>query len=197
MLMTTKNWLVPWGTSEQHWSSYWRYRSMNYPRWTGGWMHLSQYAPTWEVSHEWYCHWVVGQFTGHLQNRIKYKRLNWGWVGRVGWCKCCTTSGSVDKTIFGWTRFQDTDPVIYQENQSAIFLEKHGRGSIGKWSCHIDVRYYFVKDPIALKEVIVKYCPSGDMLTDYFTKPLQGGLFVKFHDMIMNSHSDPPWYSAM
>jgi len=103
-----------------------------------------------------------------------------------------------------WTRqflgeqgFRDTDPVIYQDNQSAILLEKHGRGSSGKRTRHIDVSYYFVKDPIVLKEVRVKYCPTGDMLAEYFTKPLQGGLIVKFHDMIMNSLSDPAWHSAM
>jgi len=97
-----------------------------------------------------------------------------------------------------WTRqflieqgFKNTDPVIFQDNQSAMLLEKHGRLSSGKRTRHIDVRYYFVKDRIASKEVRVEYCPTGDMLADYFTKPLQGGLFVKFRDMIMNSHSDP------
>jgi len=29
------------------------------------------------------------------------------------------------------------------------------------------------------------------MLADYFTKPLQGALFIKFRDCIMNSSSDP------
>ena len=30
------------------------------------------------------------------------------------------------------------------------------------------------------------YCSTKDMLADFFTKPLQGSLFLKFRDMIMN-----------
>jgi len=97
-----------------------------------------------------------------------------------------------------WTRqflieqgFRNTVPVIFQDIQSTMLLEKHGRLLSGKQTCHTDVHYYFVKDRIASKEVRVEYCPTGDMLADYFTKPFQGGLFVKFCNIIMNSHSDP------
>ena len=34
------------------------------------------------------------------------------------------------------------------------------------------------------------YCPTDAMVADYFTKPLQGTKFHKFHTMIMNHH-DP------
>ena len=34
------------------------------------------------------------------------------------------------------------------------------------------------------------YCPTDAMVADYFTKPLQGTKFRKFHAMIMN-HQDP------
>jgi len=37
-------------------------------------------------------------------------------------------------------------------------------------------------------------CPTGTMLTDYFTKPLQGALFIKFRDRIINSSSEPAWH---
>ena len=29
------------------------------------------------------------------------------------------------------------------------------------------------------------WCPTGDMIADYATKPLQGSLFKKFRDQIM------------
>ena len=32
----------------------------------------------------------------------------------------------------------------------------------------------------------VQYCPTHNMLADYFTKPLQGATFRKFRDAIMN-----------
>jgi hypothetical protein len=34
-------------------------------------------------------------------------------------------------------------------------------------------------------EVIIEYCPTGDMIADFFTKPLQGSLFRKFRNLIM------------
>jgi hypothetical protein len=32
----------------------------------------------------------------------------------------------------------------------------------------------------------VEYCPTGEMTSDYFTKPLQGAAFRKFRDRILN-----------
>ena len=44
---------------------------------------------------------------------------------------------------------------------------------------------FFVKDRIDKKELSIEYCPSTDMLADFFTKPLQGQLFKKFRNAIM------------
>jgi hypothetical protein len=44
-----------------------------------------------------------------------------------------------------------------------------------------------VTDRIAGKEVSVQYCPTGDMASDFFTKPLQGALFRKLRSIIMNN----------
>ena len=40
-------------------------------------------------------------------------------------------------------------------------------------------------------EIKLKHCPTTEMLGDYFTKPLQGGLFTKFCDCILNVQADP------
>ena len=42
---------------------------------------------------------------------------------------------------------------------------------------HIEIGYYWVKDLVdrGLMEVIS--CPTGEMIADIFTKPLQGALF--------------------
>ena len=34
------------------------------------------------------------------------------------------------------------------------------------------------------------YCPTGDMMADVLTKPLQGSLFKKFRDAILNIQQD-------
>jgi hypothetical protein len=67
-----------------------------------------------------------------------------------------------------------------------MLLEKNGRASSSKRTRHINIRYFFVTDRINAKEISVEYCPTGEMIADFFTKPLQGSLFKKFRDQIMN-----------
>jgi hypothetical protein len=42
-----------------------------------------------------------------------------------------------------------------------------------------------MKDRIETEGIEVVYCPTEDMLADFFTKPLQGSLFEKFRSVIM------------
>ena len=92
-----------------------------------------------------------------------------------------------------WTRYfleaqgyTVSDSIVYQDNQSAILLEKHGRASSSKRTRHINIRYFFVSDRIANKELSVEYCPTLQMLADFFTKPLQGAQFQVLRNRIMN-----------
>ena len=75
---------------------------------------------------------------------------------------------------------------IYQDNQSAMLLEKNGKASSGRRTRHISIRYFFVTDRVAKGEVVIKYCPTKEMLADFLTKPLQGTPFRQFRDTIMN-----------
>jgi len=88
--------------------------------------------------------------------------------------------------------FDVSDNVIYQDNQSAILLARNGRSSSGKRTRHIDIRYFFVSDRIKQGEVRVEYCPTEDMLGDFFTKPLQGATFQKMRRMVLNLSEDVP-----
>ena len=64
------------------------------------------------------------------------------------------------------------DNVIYQDNQSAIRLEKNGKRSRIKRTRHINIRYYFITYRIMKQEASVEFCPTFDMIGDYFTKAL-------------------------
>jgi hypothetical protein len=79
-----------------------------------------------------------------------------------------------------------SETVLYQDNMSSILLEKNGKGSSTKRTRHMNIRYFFVKDRVASKELKVEYCPTGEMVADYFTKPLQGQLFRRLRDIILN-----------
>ena len=75
--------------------------------------------------------------------------------------------------------------IVYQDNQSAIRMERNGRNSCTGNSRHIHIKYFFVKDRVDNKELIIQYCPTAEMLADFFTKPLQGALFKKFRSVLM------------
>lgn len=75
--------------------------------------------------------------------------------------------------------------VVYQDNKSAMLLEQNGRGSSGKRTRHVNIRYYFVADRVAKGELTVEYCPTEHMIGDFFTKSLQGSKFKTFRAMIM------------
>jgi hypothetical protein len=91
-----------------------------------------------------------------------------------------------------WTRlflqeqgYQVEDNVVYQDNMSAILLEKNGKRSSSKRTRAINICYFFVKDQVEKKTSKVEYCPTGEMVSDFMTKPLQGILFDKFKKKIM------------
>ena len=91
-----------------------------------------------------------------------------------------------------WTRYfmeaqgyKVTENIVYQDNQSAILLERNGKASSSKRTKHINIRYFFVTDRIKNQELTVEWCPTGDMIADFMTKPTQGALFKKFRDQIM------------
>jgi hypothetical protein len=86
------------------------------------------------------------------------------------------------------------ETILCQDNQSAILLEKNGCKPGGKRTKHSNIRYYFITNRISRKELSATYCPTEEMIGDFFTKPLhgdftkplQGKLFYKFRSIIMN-----------
>jgi hypothetical protein len=81
--------------------------------------------------------------------------------------------------------------ILYQDNKSSILLETNGRASSGQRTRHMNVRYFFIADRVKSKEIRIEYCPTGIMLADYFTKPLQGLIFRQLRDMIMGNTDIP------
>jgi hypothetical protein len=64
---------------------------------------------------------------------------------------------------------------VAQDNQSTIRLAENGKASSRRGTRHINIRYFFIADRIApRKEITVQYCPTKEMVADYFTKPLTG-----------------------
>ena len=82
------------------------------------------------------------------------------------------------------------DNALFQDNKSSILLEKNGIASSSKRTKHINIRYFFITDRFALGGVSLVWYPTGDMIGDFMTKPLQGALFRNFRYQIMGVISD-------
>ena len=78
------------------------------------------------------------------------------------------------------------ETIIYQDNKSAMLLEKNDRASSLKRTKHINIRYFFVKDCVDREEVKIEFLGTDDMIADFFSKPLTGKKFIEFRDEILN-----------
>mmetsp|Transcript_11112 Transcript_11112/g.13165 ORF Transcript_11112/g.13165 Transcript_11112/m.13165 type:complete len:82 (+) Transcript_11112:592-837(+) len=64
--------------------------------------------------------------------------------------------------------------------------------SIGKNSRQIRIKYFFGTDRVKDKEITIIYCPcpTKDMVADFFTKPLQGVLFITHRNTVLGISQD-------
>ena len=92
--------------------------------------------------------------------------------------------------------FKVNGTILYQDNKSAILLEKNGQASSSRRTRHIKLRYYFVKEHVDDGTIRIEYCPTKEMSADYFTKPLQGSLFYTQRDEVMNIDPSSPYHSS-
>ena len=81
--------------------------------------------------------------------------------------------------------------VVYQDNQSTIFLANKGR-STSERSRHIKIRYFFVQHYIEASEIKLEYLPTGQMVADILTKPLHGSLFKALADKLTGNNTTTP-----
>ena len=91
----------------------------------------------------------------------------------------------MDTVFFEGSRIQDLRQSSVSRQQEIYFLEKNGKASSSKRTKHINIRYFFITNRVAQGDVSLVWCPTGDMIGYFMTKPIQGALFRKFRDHIM------------
>jgi hypothetical protein len=94
-------------------------------------------------------------------------------------------------TMILWTKlfleeqgYRISRNVLHQDNKSAILLETNGKRSSSKRTRAINIRYFFIADQVDKCNIEIKYCPTNQMIGDFFTKPLKCKKFVFFRDLI-------------
>ena len=85
--------------------------------------------------------------------------------------------------------------ILLQENTSTIQLERYGKQSSTKRTRHINIQYFYITEKLQDKTVTaMSYCPTKEMIDDYFSKPLQGYLFRVHQNSIMRlTEADKVW----
>ena len=75
------------------------------------------------------------------------------------------------------------DPLILNcDNQGAIALAKDNKFHV--CTKHIDVHYHFIYETVEDRKVTVQYIPTGDNISDIFTKPLTKAKFQELAELL-------------
>ncbi len=122
------------------------------------------------------------------------------------WKQKINTKSSTEAELVGvddllgyilWARYfmieqgYDMDPsLLYQDNMSAILLKTNGRVSSSKWTKHIRMKYFLIKDKLDQEKITIEHCPTEQMWTDINTKPKQGAVFWAFRGHVMGIPAD-------
>ena len=75
--------------------------------------------------------------------------------------------------------------ILYQDNESAIKLLKHGKKSSSRRTRHFDIRLFNMKDKLREEEIEIVYCPTNKMIADFFTKAIQGAQFRLLRRLVL------------
>ena len=78
---------------------------------------------------------------------------------------------------------------IFQDNKSTILAATRGHNYSSRTK-HINIRYFEVKEMIESKNIKITYKPTGEMLADFLTKPLHGGLLRKLVGAAIGNEKD-------
>jgi hypothetical protein len=79
--------------------------------------------------------------------------------------------------------YEAVESVVYQDNQSSILLEKNGRLSSGNQTRHINnISSWRTELRLWSWQWNIGPLGTGEMIADFFTKPLQGKSFKNFGD---------------
>ena len=82
---------------------------------------------------------------------------------------------------------QSEPTMIFEDNQACIALSKNSL--VNTRSKHIDIKYHFNREKVESGEVVLKYCPSTEMITDVMTKPLPAPRHRALIKLIMGGHA--------
>ena len=79
---------------------------------------------------------------------------------------------------------------MFQDDKSAILLERHGKMPSSKRTKHIKAKLFFITDKVAQCEIQLAHMPTEQMWIDINTKPKKGTPFCIDRSIMMNCPID-------
>ena len=76
--------------------------------------------------------------------------------------------------------YEVRENILYQDHKSMILLLNNRKASSGKRTRAINIRYFFLHNQQEKGNITIKYCPTGEMIGNFMTKPKQGSDFKRF-----------------
>jgi hypothetical protein len=73
---------------------------------------------------------------------------------------------------------------MYSDNQAAIAMTKQTSSNAS--TRHMKMKFHYIREQIADREVTVDYCPTLQMIADILTKALERTLFEKFRRVLLS-----------
>jgi hypothetical protein len=83
---------------------------------------------------------------------------------------------------------QDKPMILREDNQACIAFSMNP-GDYKK-SKHIDVKYHFVRERVASKEIVLEYIDTKEQLADILTKALDGPSFTRLREKIFGNNME-------
>jgi hypothetical protein len=81
--------------------------------------------------------------------------------------------------------FGDPQPSqMFSDNQAAIALTKHNSSNAA--TRHMKMKFHYIRETIANKQVALGLCPTLEMIADILTKGLERGPFEKFRKVLLS-----------
>jgi hypothetical protein len=98
--------------------------------------------------------------------------------------------GMLQSSLLYYKKFcKDIESIGFEANLYDPHITNHivnGNASSGEHTRHFHIKFFYITDLINRNEIQIKYCPTGDMIADYMTKPLIGVKFEHFRKLVMN-----------
>lgn len=89
----------------------------------------------------------------------------------VALTECCQEFRWVQRILEDFSVEIPSPVIVFEDNQGCI--KQSSSPSVGRRSKHIETKYHYVRELQQNGEIELRYCPTGEMVADMLTKPLQ------------------------